>query len=146
VFTSLLVVEIEAGLLIPVPSLAGLAVLKLFAWLDRHDGKDVQDIRRLLETYTDAGNVDRLYEEEPEELELVGFDTVLAGAFLLGKDAQRATTANIRGKLATALSGKNISALVPQIARTMSTLEDRTELAATLLREFFRGFGLNDLP
>jgi predicted nucleotidyltransferase len=146
VFTSLLVVEIEASLLIPVPSLAGLAVLKLFAWLDRHDGKDVQDIRRLLETYTDAGNVDRLYEEEPEELELVGFDTVLAGAFLLGKDAQRATTPNIQSKLSTALSGKNISALVPQIARTMSTLEDRTELAATLLREFFRGFGLNDLP
>jgi predicted nucleotidyltransferase len=145
VFTSLLVVEIEAGLLIPVPSLAGLAVLKLFAWLDRHDGKDVQDIRRLLETYTDAGNVDRLYEEEPEELELVGFDTVLAGAFLLGKDAQRATTPNIRSKLSTALSGKNISALVPQIARTMGTLEDRTELAATLLRQFFRGFGLNDL-
>jgi predicted nucleotidyltransferase len=145
VFTSLLVVEIEAGLLIPVPSLAGLAVLKLFAWLDRHDGKDVQDIRRLLETYTDAGNVDRLYEEEPEELELVGFDTVLAGAFLLGKDAQRATTPNIRSKLSTALSGKNISVLVPQIARTMSIFEDRTELAATLLREFFRGFGLNDL-
>jgi predicted nucleotidyltransferase len=93
-----------------------------------------------------TGNVDRLYEEEPEELELVGFDTVLAGAFLLGKDAQRATTPNIQSKLSTALSGKNISALVPQIARTMSTLEDRTELAATLLREFFRGFGLNDLP
>ena len=70
VFTSLLVVEVEEGLLIPVPSLAGLVVLKLFAWLDRQDGKDVQDIRRLLETYTDAGNVDRLYEEEAEELEL----------------------------------------------------------------------------
>jgi predicted nucleotidyltransferase len=145
VFTSLLVVEIEEGLLIPVPSLAGLAVLKLFAWLDRQDGKDVQDIRRLLETYTDAGNEDRLYEEEADELELVGFDTVLAGAYLLGKDAQRATAPNIRSKLSSALSGKNISALVPQIARTMSTLEDRTELAATLLRQFFRGFGLNDL-
>lgn len=145
VFTSLLVVEVEEGLLIPVPSLAGLVVLKLFAWLDRRDGKDVQDIRRLLETYTDAGNVDRLYEEEADELELVGFDTVLAGAYLLGKDAQRATAPNIRNKLSTALSGKNIAALVPQIARTMSTLEDRTESAATLLREFFRGFGLNDL-
>lgn len=145
VFTSLLVVEIEEGLLIPVPSLAGLAVLKLFAWLDRQDAKDVQDIRRLLETYTDAGNEDRLYEEEAHELELVGFDTLLAGAYLLGKDAQRATAPNIRSKLSIALSGKNISALVPQIARTMSTLEDRTELAATLLRQFFRGFGLNDL-
>jgi predicted nucleotidyltransferase len=145
VFTSLLVVEVEAGLLIPVPSLSGLAVLKLFAWLDRRDGKDVQDIRRLLETYTEAGNVDRLYEEEADELELVGFDTVLAGAFLLGKDAQRATAPDIRSKLSTALSVKNTSALVAQIARTMSIFEDRTELATTLLREFFRGFGLNEL-
>jgi predicted nucleotidyltransferase len=125
VFTSLLVVEVEEGLLIPVPSLAGLAVLKLFAWLDRQDGKDVQDIRRLLETYTDAGNEDRLYEEEAHELELVGFDTVLAGAYLLGKDAERATAPNIRSKLSIALSGKNISALVPQIARTMSTVESK---------------------
>jgi len=145
VFTSLLVVEVEEGLLIPVPSLAGLVALKLFAWLDRRDGKDVQDIRRLLKTHTDAGNVDRLYEKEAEELELVGFDTVLAGAYLLGKDAQRATAPTIRNKLSTALSGRNISELVPQIARTMSTLEDRTESAATLLREFFRGLGLNDL-
>jgi hypothetical protein len=95
--------SIKDPLMKPVPSLAGLVVLKLFAWLDRRDGKDVQDIRRLLKTYTDAGNVDHLYEEEAKELELVGFDTVLAGAYLLGKEAQRATAPTIRNKLSTAL-------------------------------------------
>jgi len=64
VFTSSLVVEIKPDLLIPLPSLAGLAILKLFAWLDRHEERDVQDIRKLLETYADAGNFDLLYEEE----------------------------------------------------------------------------------
>jgi predicted nucleotidyltransferase len=53
----------------------------------------------LLETYTDAGNGDRLYEEAADEVELVGFDAVLAGAYLLGKDAQRTTASNIRNKL-----------------------------------------------
>ena len=63
VFKGALVVELEPTLQIPIPSLAGLVILKLFAWLDRRDGRDVQDLRRLLETYTEAGNEDRLYEE-----------------------------------------------------------------------------------
>jgi len=87
VFENSLRVQVRPDLIIPVASLPGLIVLKLFAWLDRHEGRDVQDIRRLIETYTDAGNVNRLYEEEADELERVGFDTILAGAFLVGKDA-----------------------------------------------------------
>jgi predicted nucleotidyltransferase len=87
VFEKSLRVQVRPDLIIPVASLPGFIVLKLFAWLDRHEGRDVQDIRRLIETYTDAGNVNRLYEEEADELERVGFDTTLAGAFLLGKDA-----------------------------------------------------------
>ena len=90
----------ENSLRVQVP---GLIVLKLFAWLDRHEGRDVQDIRRLIETYTDAGNVNRLYEEEADELERVGFDTILAGAFLLGKDAQLITDENVRSRLSTSL-------------------------------------------
>jgi len=69
VFENSLRVQIRRDLIIPVASLPGLIVLKLFAWLDRHEGRDVQDIRRLIETYTDAGNVNRLYEEEADELE-----------------------------------------------------------------------------
>jgi predicted nucleotidyltransferase len=135
-------IQVRPGLIIPVASLPGLIVLKLFAWLDRHEGRDVQDIRRLIETYTDAGNVNRLYEEEADELERVGFDTTLAGAFLLGKDAQRITDENARTRLSTSLSGKELPALVRQLARTMSALDDRTESAEALLSGFFRGMGL----
>jgi predicted nucleotidyltransferase len=116
----------------------------LFAWLDRYESRDVQDIRRLLETYADTGVEDRLYVEEAAELELVGHDIVLAGAFLLGKDAQSATDESVRGNLATALSAEKIDALVQQMARSMSTFEDRTEPATALLRGFFRGLGLGD--
>jgi predicted nucleotidyltransferase len=105
VFENSLRVQVRPGLIIPVASLPGLIVLKLFAWLDRHEERDVQDIRRLIETYTDAGNVDRLYEEEDDELERVGFDTILAGAFLMGKDAQRISDENVRTRLSTSLSG-----------------------------------------
>lgn len=145
VFGSSIVIEIEPGLSIPVPSLAGLVILKLFAWLDRRDAKDVQDIRKILETYTDAGNVDRLYDEEPNELELLGFDTVLAGAYLLGKDAQRMGNPELLRDLSTALNGENATELVHQVARTMSILEDRTEASSALLGCFFRGMGLERL-
>jgi predicted nucleotidyltransferase len=145
VFENSLRVQVRPDLIIPVASLPGLIVLKLFAWLDRHEGRDVQDIRRLIETYTDAGNVNRLYEEEADELERVDFDTILAGAFLLGKDAQRITDENVRTRLSTSLSGKELPALVLQLARTMSVLDDRTESAKALLSGFFRGIGLVDL-
>ena len=144
VFKTSATVAVRLDLLIPVPSLAGLTVLKLFAWLDRNDGKDVQDLRRLLETYTDSGNADRLYEEEAEELEFVGFDTVLAGAFLLGKDAQLVDQ-GARESLSAALTGQRVTALVQQMARAMNTFEDRTEASTALLREFFRGMGWSNI-
>jgi predicted nucleotidyltransferase len=145
VFASSIVIEIEPGLSIPVPSLAGLVILKLFAWLDRRNAKDVQDIRRLLETYTDAGNVDRLYDEKPNELELLGFDTVLAGAYLLGEDAQRIADPQLLTNLRKVLDQKNATELVQQVARTMSILEDRTQASSALLGCFFRGMGLGNL-
>jgi predicted nucleotidyltransferase len=142
VFENSLSVQVRPDLFISVPSLSGLAVLKLFAWLDRHEGRDVQDLLRLLETYTDAGNVDRLYEEEGDELANVGFDTTLAGSYLLGKDAQLITDETVRTRLWDALAGKEFSALVLQLGRTMSIFGDRGESAEALLNGFLRGIGL----
>lgn len=99
-----------------------------------------------METYTDAGNVDRLYQEEVDELERVSFDTSLAGSYLLGKDAQRITNESVRTQLSAALSGKELDALILQLARTMSVFEDRTESAEALLHGFSRGMGLVDQP
>ena len=145
VFESSLRVQVCPDLIIPVASLPGLAVLKLFAWLDRHEDRDVQDIRKLMETYTDAGNLDRLYDEEAEELTTVNFDTTLAGSYLLGKDAQRITDENVRAQLSVALSGRELPALILRLASTMSVLDDRTQSANALLKSFLRGMGLVDL-
>lgn len=145
-FKSSVNVQVRSDLFIPVASLPGLTVLKLFAWLDRHEERDVQDIRRLMETYTDAGNVDRLYNEEGDELERVNFDTILAGSYLLGKDAQRITDESVRTRLSVALSVKELNALILQLARTMSVLDDRSELAEALLNGFLRGMGIIDPP
>ncbi|MGM0672508.1 nucleotidyl transferase AbiEii/AbiGii toxin family protein [Thioalkalivibrio sp.] len=69
---------------------AGLALLKLIAWDDgRQDGRrrrDAEDFRHLVETYLDAGNRDRLFEEQASLLEREDFDYVEAGAHILGSD------------------------------------------------------------
>jgi hypothetical protein len=39
-------VQIAETIWIPVASLAGLAILKLFAWLDRRDPRDAADLKR----------------------------------------------------------------------------------------------------
>jgi hypothetical protein len=54
-----------------------------------------------------------LIEEEAEELALVGFDTVLVGAFLLVKDARLAIDQNTRDHLLATIRGEKATALGP---------------------------------
>ena len=55
-------VQVDTDLVIPVASLPGLIILKLFAWADRkHEKRDAPDILKILADYADAGNEDRLY-------------------------------------------------------------------------------------
>jgi predicted nucleotidyltransferase len=83
-------VQVDANLTIPVASLAGIAVLKLFAWHDRQtNDKDALDLYRLISSYADAGNLDRLYGEEIHFLEAADYDLEFAGAALLGFDARQ---------------------------------------------------------
>jgi predicted nucleotidyltransferase len=80
--TSSVLVEIEPGLTVHVASAAGLTLLKLAAWVDRgrESNKDAADLYRLLTSYADAGNTDRVYKQELDLLESVDFDMQLAGA------------------------------------------------------------------
>jgi predicted nucleotidyltransferase len=68
-------------------SLPGLALLKIISWNDNQlrSGKDAYDLLLLMRTYLDAGNRDRLWNEEGD---LVGedFDYVRASSRLLGRD------------------------------------------------------------
>jgi predicted nucleotidyltransferase len=87
-----LAVDIE----IPVSSLAGLALMKLIAWNDRRHAyqKDALDLGFLMTNYLDAGNQERIYEEEGDSTDLLSedFDYDLASARLLGRDVRRLLT------------------------------------------------------
>lgn len=77
---------------------AGLTLLKLIAWRtgsSQRKQKDATDLAFIVSNYTDAGNVDRLYNDFSDVLEKYEFDTELAGAYLLGLDISKI------GKLST---------------------------------------------
>jgi len=74
------------------PTLSGLTLMKLISWNDNHlerHSKDAKDLLFIMQKYEEAGNRDRLYEQELSLLEEEGFDTRLAGIRLLGRDMAR---------------------------------------------------------
>lgn len=78
----------EPNLDIKVPTLPGLALMKLISWKDRAEGKqkDAKDILFIMENYYNAGNDERLYDQYSYMLEESSFDATEAGARLLGRD------------------------------------------------------------
>jgi predicted nucleotidyltransferase len=71
---------------------AGLALMKLLSWDDRHPERssDAKDLGFLMRTYIDAGNEERLFEQEADIIEILresgSYDYVRASARLLGRD------------------------------------------------------------
>lgn len=74
------------GVSVRVPSIPALALLKLFAWQDRHydDTRDAVDLVAIIKWYSSERYLDRLYTEWLDVLERFDYDPPLAGAWLLG--------------------------------------------------------------
>jgi len=79
---------------VKVPTIPGLSLMKVISWHDRYPErpKDAEDLLFLMDHYAEAGNEERLFENENEILQAEGFDLVMAGIRLLGRDM--AATAN----------------------------------------------------
>jgi predicted nucleotidyltransferase len=123
-------------LTIPVVSLPGLAVLKLFAWADRRVDKDATDLYRLLRVYADAGNEDRVYDSGLAES--FGFDLELAGANLLGLDVVALCHPRTLQKIASTFSLDLIDKLLTQMSERGFRSEQNEEQAARLVQVFFK--------
>ena len=135
--------RIEDDLVVRVASIPGLAVLKLIAWQDRRheSNKNAADLHRLLVDYADAGNPDRIYDEELPLLEAAGYDLELAGARLLGWDAARICQRGTRHQISAVLSSDR---LTDQLIRQMTQIgfgeEVQSERISGLLKRFSNGF------
>ena len=86
-------VEFAPGFIQKVVSVAGLAILKIVAWADRgkENPKDAQDLIHIIDSYAEAGNMDRIYEEKGV-IDAGEYDPDAAGAYLLGLDIRRVSS------------------------------------------------------
>ena len=139
---SALVVELNADLQIKVVSLAGLAILKIFAWSERGTAtknKDALDLMTLLDAYHEAGNEDRIYEMLPSHvMESVEYNPEKMGAWLLGYDVAAIADENTINTVMALLKSKKEN-LVLQMARSLSGNLNALDAAESLLTSFMRG-------
>lgn len=139
-------VEVADGLVVPVCSMASLAALKLFAWLDRRSKtrKDALDFSLVLRRYGEALG-ERLY--EGTLLESVGYDRERAGARLLGKHAQAVLRANATESLLAVLNdARERDSLTVQVAAGLSLFEEPLDIATVWVEDFRRGLAEPSAP
>jgi predicted nucleotidyltransferase len=137
-------VEVSPEIQIKVASLPGIAILKIFAWIDRgqENPKDAVDLVLLLRSYNEAGNTNRIYEEANAlaALAATGYDPELTGAWLLGSDVAAMASAPTNTALKSLLNGPKRQRLIEDMARAMLGREDSLEYSDRLLEQFTLGF------
>jgi predicted nucleotidyltransferase len=126
-------VEITPGVVLDSASVPSLAVLKLFAYLDRRargETKDIQDLDWLLRNFEHAGNEDRVHAELLDVLIDGVIEAEDAGALLLGRDAalihSQDTLAPLHAVLREAIDP--YSRVVQDILRAGASMDDRRRL------------------
>lgn len=142
VLANLAEVQIDQTLTVPVASLPGLALLKLFAWKDRNSQttKDARDLGVLFRHYHAAGNQDRLFDDEIELFEAVDFNQELVSPRLLGKDVRQiASPATLRAAETLLNDGQMMDRLLTQMAPAFNTAEDNWAGAEAALQQFKAG-------
>lgn len=129
-------------LLLRAASLPGLALLKFFAWHDRRETKDARNIATLLQKYNSIIDEARVFTDEALYRSL-GYDTVKAGAALLGKDAAIiATPATVSAAQKIIINGIEKGNLLSQVGTGLELIEPDNQLstAEDFLRAFLAGF------
>ena len=139
---SALLVELDTDLAIKVVSLAGLAILKIFAWSERGtttENKDALDLLTLLRSYNEAGNKDRIYEvPAPEVLEFMNYNPELMGAWLLGYDVTAIANQGTIETMAGLIESKKEN-LIVQMAKSLPGNDDALDVVEALLSSFTQG-------
>jgi predicted nucleotidyltransferase len=135
----------EPELVIKIPTLAGLSLMKLVSWDERYPAgsKDAEDLLFIMQHYDEAGNTDRLYEEEILSLAAEGFDNRLAGIKLLGKDMVRIaspeTATVIKGILARETSNGSPYRLIIDMDKS-NPLRNKFDLILQYVEKLQEGF------
>jgi predicted nucleotidyltransferase len=116
---------------IKLPTLPGLALMKIVSWREKYPErrKDAEDLLLIMHKYEDAGNFDRLYDKEQDLLQEEEFNTRNASIRLLGQDmakiADAETLSVVKGILDNETGEQSQYKLIPDMIRGSLSYEDR---------------------
>ncbi|HEY4291835.1 hypothetical protein [Luteibacter sp.] len=124
------------GTVIDVLDTPGLALLKLFAWNDRHAAtrKDASDLYTLLSHYAELGNIERMY-DDPALLDDVGHDYQRGSARLLGRDVRQLCSAGTLLAVQSVLTPANVRQLALDAYAERSDLDSPPDMFHELLND-----------
>ncbi|OGW26302.1 MAG: hypothetical protein A2X59_06810 [Nitrospirae bacterium GWC2_42_7] len=123
----------EPALDIKLPTLPGLAIMKIISWKEKYPErkKDAEDLLLIMHKYEEAGNFDRLYDKEQDLLQEENFETRHASIRLLGRDIAKiadADTLNIVRTILDRETGEQSQyRLVTDMVRGSLSYDDRFE-------------------
>jgi predicted nucleotidyltransferase len=129
---------------IKVPTLPGLAIMKLISWKEKYPErpKDADDLLLIMQEYEHAGIFDRLYTSEQDLLKEEGFDNQVAGIRLLGRDmamiVDKDTAKNVRSILED--ETHDSQKLIIDIIRERKMFDDKFETINLQLKKLTQGF------
>ena len=136
--------EIQPGLVIPLPSAEGILVMKTLAWKDRGNttqGRDAIDLVEILERAEAIIDLEVLYDEHMNVVEAWGGDLRLAGAWVLGVRTRSIAGEKLAAELAAILDFGLIPTLIPQVLRGHGAMHSvaRYEAIEGIVRAFISG-------
>lgn len=135
----------DPALDVKVPTIPGMVMMKLISWHDRYPErpKDAEDLLFLLEHYAEAGNEDRLFDNEVDLLQAERFDLTFAGIRLLGRDLASMTTVAtgevIKSILDIETDEQQRFRLIQDMARG-AHFHDRSDNCLAKLKKLHEGF------
>ena len=91
-----------------VPTIPGLAIMKLISWDEKYPDrtKDAEDLLFIMEKYVDVIDQNDLYDKEATLLEEEGFDNQIACIRLLGRDMAKISNTDTLNKIKEILSSE----------------------------------------
>ncbi len=131
---------------IKVASLPGLAIMKLISWKEKYPNRkrDAEDLLLIMNKYEEAGNSERLYEEDLPLLQEERFDTKLAGTRLLGRDMAKISDSKtilmVKGILDAETEELSQYKLVTDMMRETSMSDTRFDEILLQLEKLKQGF------
>ena len=129
---------------VKVPTLPGLAVMKLISWKEKYPerSKDADDLLLIMHEYEHAGIFDRLYTKEQDLLTEEGFDNQIAGIRLLGRDMAMIVDKDTAKFVISILEDETHDSqkLIIDIIRERKMYDDRFDIINLQLEKLKQGF------